>query len=79
MDIFTLQKRSVLVPTPGQTEQKYIGEQLMKKNMALTIEQDVFDLAKALKAAGHFSYKLPVPTENNTLHTVVKQFLGTLH
>ena len=59
MDIAALQKKSILIPTPGQTEQEYLAEYLMKKNFAFTISQSEFDLSKALAVARLFNYKLP--------------------
>ena len=32
MEILSLQKKSVLIPTPGQTEQEYLALHLSKQN-----------------------------------------------
>lgn len=65
MDIAALRKKSILIPTPGQTEQEYLGEYLSKKGMAVTAAQKKFSLTAALKAAVDHAYRLPEITENN--------------
>ncbi|NOT50007.1 MAG: glycosyl transferase family 28 [Chitinophagaceae bacterium] len=59
MDVMTLQKKSILIPTPGQTEQEYLGEYLMKKRMAITASQKDFSLTGVLSKAGSFTYIFP--------------------
>ena len=54
MDISVLDKKSILIPTPGQTEQEYLAGHLMKKNLAFCINQKSFSLAKALEEATIF-------------------------
>jgi hypothetical protein len=56
MDLVKLQKNCVLVPTPGQTEQEYLGEYLMQKKICLCIEQNAFSLYEALQQAAAFEY-----------------------
>ncbi len=56
MDIAALQKKSILIPTPGQTEQEYLADHLMKKQTAYCQKQNVFSLQKAIKEAKKFDY-----------------------
>lgn len=77
MDIAALQKKSILVPTPGQTEQEYLGKYLMKNKMAFTVAQKDFNLDEALFSAKNFNY-MPFPvtaTENlkKTIHDFFSQ------
>ena len=58
MDIAALQKKSILVPTPGQTEQEYLADYLMKKQFAFCIRQKNFSLLKNIEAARNFEYRL---------------------
>jgi hypothetical protein len=58
MDLAALRKKSILVPTPGQTEQSYLSEHLMKKGFALCATQDKFRLANLLELSGQFNYQL---------------------
>lgn len=56
MDIEALQKKSILVPTPGQTEQEYLGDYLMKKRFAYCCKQQKFSLLQVLEEAKRFNY-----------------------
>jgi UDP-N-acetylglucosamine transferase subunit ALG13 len=67
MDIVTLQKKSILIPTPGQTEQEYLGEYLMKKGIAVTVQQNNFSLTTALASAADYNYTFPAITDNNSM------------
>jgi hypothetical protein len=58
MDIAALQKKSLLIPTPGQPEQEYLATYLMKKQFSYCVKQDDFSLLKNLKEAEGFQYKL---------------------
>jgi uncharacterized protein (TIGR00661 family) len=75
MDIITLQKKSILIPTPGQTEQEYLGNYLMKKGMAVVIAQKDFSLDKALKAAAEYNYQLSIIDSGSTLTSTIEEFL----
>jgi UDP-N-acetylglucosamine transferase subunit ALG13 len=66
MDIAALQKRSILIPTPGQTEQEYLAARLAQKNMAVCLKQKDFSLQKSLAAAANHNY-VPFPENDNTL------------
>ncbi|HEU5166578.1 MAG TPA: glycosyltransferase [Chitinophagaceae bacterium] len=58
MDIAALQKKSILVPTPGQTEQEYLAAYLMKKQFAFCVVQGSFSLVKNIEEARNFEYSL---------------------
>lgn len=51
MDLAKLGKRALLVPTPGQTEQEYLAQQLAANGQAATQTQADLDLAAGLAAA----------------------------
>ena len=59
MDIMALQKKSILIPTPGQTEQEYLGNYLMEKGIAVCINQKEFSLNNALATAEKYNYTIP--------------------
>lgn len=54
MDIAALEKKSILIPTPGQTEQEYLADHLMKKGFAYSVSQNDFSLSKSLEHAKMF-------------------------
>jgi len=56
MDIASIQKKSILIPTPGQTEQEYLAGHLMKKQFAFCIDQNGFSLLKNIEEARNFEY-----------------------
>jgi len=58
MDIVALQKKSILIPTPGQTEQEYLADHLMKKQFAFCVDQKGFSLLKNIDEARNFEYRL---------------------
>lgn len=57
MDYMKTGVRSILIPTPGQSEQEYLALYLQQHQLAFTIEQDKFSLKAALQQAGIFNYK----------------------
>jgi uncharacterized protein (TIGR00661 family) len=50
MDLATLGKKAILIPTPGQTEQEYLARFLSGNAWVVAREQKNFDLNEALKA-----------------------------
>jgi hypothetical protein len=73
MDIASLQKKSILIPTPGQTEQEYLAKYLMQKGFAVCMNQKGFLISEAIQKAKQFNYKLPA-TETR-LEEVVAGFI----
>jgi UDP-N-acetylglucosamine transferase subunit ALG13 len=51
MDLATLRKKSILIPTPGQTEQEYLGAMLHELQMAVMVRQDKLRLMEQLAQA----------------------------
>ncbi len=48
MELVQLRKKAIYIPTPGQTEQEYLGKYLMEKGLAICMEQRAFLLEDAL-------------------------------
>ena len=57
MDLVKLNKKAILIPTPGQSEQEYLGKFLMEKGFFYNVSQSSFQLAKALEAIKTFPFK----------------------
>lgn len=74
MDLVKLQQKAVLVPTPGQTEQEYLADYLMKQKIFYCEEQQGFSLKEALKKAEIFAYK-QITFPLTCYETVIKDFL----
>jgi UDP-N-acetylglucosamine transferase subunit ALG13 len=56
MDLLKLNKRCVFIPTPGQTEQEYLGDHLAVRKLALSMPQRGFSLPAAVAAAKDFPF-----------------------
>ena len=70
MDLAVLNKKSILIPTPGQTEQEYLAKHLMQRNLALCIEQHKFRLKNALALCESFPYSNFAAGGNNLPETI---------
>jgi uncharacterized protein (TIGR00661 family) len=57
MDIAALQKKSILIPTPGQTEQEYLADHLLKRRFAFCVAQKYFSLQQSIEGARSFEYQ----------------------
>jgi predicted glycosyltransferase len=75
MDILALGKKSILVPTPGQTEQEYLGKFLLEKRTALCVSQENFVLNNALAAAAAFPFDIPPIQPNEQLEKAIEELL----
>jgi len=49
MDLITLGKPAMIIPTPGQTEQEYLACYLSSRGIILTLNQKSFDLKEAVR------------------------------
>lgn len=78
MDIVTMGKRSILIPTPGQTEQEYLAKYLTEKKIAVCITQKEFDLQDSLRMASGFEYKVMRCNDRTKLSAAIHSFLKTI-
>jgi UDP:flavonoid glycosyltransferase YjiC (YdhE family) len=74
MDLVTLKRNAILVPTPGQTEQEYLARYMNEKKWMLTVSQKNFNLENVLSLYREIKLELPEITESN-LYEPVKEFL----
>lgn len=54
MDITSLGKRAIFIPTPGQTEQEYLARYLMSKKIYFSMAQKDFNLIYALEMSKNY-------------------------
>lgn len=78
MDIMHLGKKSILVPTPGQTEQQYLAKYLYEKKIFVSVDQDSFSLVSALQSAKSFQYALTGTGRENKLPQIILPFIQSL-
>jgi len=76
MDLAALRQKSILVPTPGQTEQEYLARHLHQAGFACCLSQKDFKLRNALSRAGRFSYLFPEPPGEEPLREAVEAVIG---
>lgn len=78
MDLIALQATAILVPTPGQTEQEFLAEDLSQQGIAFFQHQAEFDLKVALNSSkrypGFAGWQMPA----NLLTDVVESTLEKL-
>ena len=75
MEVAALQKRAVFIPTPGQTEQEYLGKFLRIHGLAYSVSQESFSLVKTLQKAASFEYR-PFAATPGMLEIVMDDFLN---
>jgi len=81
MDLVSIQKKAILVPTPGQTEQEYLADYLLKQGLFLCVKQASFSLSVVLKKAEDFSFNkrtFPQTDNEEVIEGFVKKFLFPL-
>jgi uncharacterized protein (TIGR00661 family) len=78
MDAMSLQKKCILVPTPGQPEQEYLAAYLSEKNIALAMQQTNFSLADALLQASVFGYRQTDASPGSTVQKTILRFISLL-
>ena len=61
MDLAIMQKKALIIPTPGQTEQEYLAEYLSDRAIFLTCKQDDLDIESALEDLNAFEPELELP------------------
>lgn len=77
MDLVYLQKKMLLVPTPGQGEQEYLARHLAAGRIAPWLSQRAFTVASALASVHAFSYKLP-ELDTGQYKKIIDEFIGGL-
>ncbi len=74
MDMATLGKRVIFIPTPGQSEQEYLAQYLMDNEIAFAQPQHEFDLEKALRHSATFG-PMPKTQPNSGLYNTIQEWL----
>lgn len=71
MDLIRLNKKAILIPTPGQPEQEYLAAYMQQQSLFPFTTQREFNLSAALSVAGSFSYRQPFTDDAFSLHKEV--------
>jgi uncharacterized protein (TIGR00661 family) len=75
MDLAALRTKAILIPTPGQTEQEYLAEQLAAQKIFFTQKQENFDLVNALNAVKSYKGFGNLYEKHNTLNEIIIELL----
>ena len=63
MDVLLSDKKAILIPTPGQTEQEYLGKHLYERGLFYSVKQKDFDLENSLAALNDLDSGTQIPAE----------------
>ncbi len=59
MELFSMKRNLLFIPTPGQTEQEYLAEKLAKAGFCMSVSQQKLDITWHLPQLEVQNYKLP--------------------
>jgi uncharacterized protein (TIGR00661 family) len=59
MELMALRKKSIFIPTPGQTEQEYLAKKLALNHICLAFNQENLHCEKDFQSAINFEYRFP--------------------
>ncbi len=79
MDLIGLWKKCIFVPTPGQSEQEYLAENLSSKRFCLSYKQSKFNLNTAINEAASYDFKFFKHPGNDQYKKVVTDLISNLH
>ena len=74
MDLVSLKKTAILIPTPGQTEQEYLAKYMTKKKWFIGKLQDSFSLTDAINELKCFNPE-PFPNIKSDLQETLSKLL----
>jgi len=76
MDLIKLNKKAMLIPTPGQPEQEYLAAYMQEQQYFPYLKQDAFDVHTAIQNANAFTYKQSFTDEDfSSYKQVIDQLL----
>jgi UDP-N-acetylglucosamine:LPS N-acetylglucosamine transferase len=75
MDLAATEKKAMLIPTPGQTEQEYLGDYFHSKKIFYSVSQSTFNLKNALNEIENFS-GMKMKADSSLLENAVREFLS---
>ena len=77
MDLAKLNKKAILIPTPGQAEQEYLANYLMEKKYFYTVTQRNFEMTDVLEKVAQFDFS-PMPLQQEKYTEVITEFVASL-
>lgn len=74
MDLASLGRKAVMIPTPGQTEQEYLAEYHDRKKHFLAVKQDHFELKPAIEKLDEYQ-GIQLPPDRELLRGALREIL----
>jgi len=78
MDLAMTGKKAILIPTPGQTEQEYLADNLKRDKIFYSASQKAFNLNNALLKAENYSGFEKEFDDNEELEKAIKKLLAEI-
>ncbi|MBD3346064.1 MAG: hypothetical protein GF401_13470 [Chitinivibrionales bacterium] len=78
MELVSLNKKAVLVPTPGQTEQRYLCQRLQSMGYCVMYDQNAFNLEKALDKLSRISTPCSLIPPYNLLNSAIDTLVSKI-
>lgn len=78
MDLIKLNKKAILIPTPGQAEQEYLAHYLMEKKIFFSVDQKKFDLNETLVKFQNFAL-ISIVFDMEQYKSVIQGFVQSLN
>ena len=78
MDLVRLGKKALLIPTPGQTEQEYLAQNLYQKGVFLQQKQGDLNIREALNKMNRYTGTGQPIALTNHLQRIAQQLLSEL-
>jgi hypothetical protein len=75
MDLAALGTKAILIPTPGQTEQVYLAEQLQAQKLFFTPAQKNLNLIHAFQVLKNYTGFGNLFEKQDTLNEIIKELL----
>lgn len=78
MDLVKLGKKAIIVPTPGQAEQEYLGRYLHQKKYFYSVSEDQLNIPVTIEKAERFSFTQPILEDTGILQRRISSLLQTV-
>ncbi len=78
MDIIKLGKKSIVIPTPGQTEQEYLADYLFEKKIVYRVYQKGFLFNDSLENAKKFAFVQYENIDDSLVEQAVEELIASI-
>jgi uncharacterized protein (TIGR00661 family) len=79
MDLLALNKKAILIPTPGQTEQEYLAKLMHKQKIFMKANQSKFDIQTSLINASVFPFSTNKFSSSFQIHqSKISEWIDTI-